>query len=258
MPEGYNLTEIATSLGRTPSWVSERLNELRSELLLQTGLFFPLTDQEYEALHDSIERHGIQSPIILGEHIPLVDGRHRLLIAEELGLDDVPSIWLQGLDPEQERELAIALNAARRQLNRTQRRKIVEAELMRNPTRSDRWIASIAGVSHPTVAAIRAEIVHHQRLERESTMESSSTEPLTEKVLEGAGAEAMRDTTMRPRVEADPAERIGRDGVAQPVPARPATPAPEEAERPLGYVTCSHGQRHAIYRDGSGYRIEGV
>ena len=77
MVEGYELNEIASELGQSPSWVSERLNELRDELLLDNGRFFPLTDQEYGALRQSISDHGVQTPIVIGEHIALIDGRHR-------------------------------------------------------------------------------------------------------------------------------------------------------------------------------------
>lgn len=243
IPEGYNLTELATELGRTPSWVSERLSELRNELLLQTGLFFPLTDHEYGALRDSIATYGVRTPVIIGQHLPLVDGRHRLLIAQELDLDDVPSIWLDGLDPDQERELAVALNAARRQLTRAQRRKLVEAELMRDPARSDRHIAAVCGVVHSTVGLIRAEIAQQQRLEHQMRAGAQSTTPRG-KVDES------------PTPPAYPEKRVGRDGKAQTIPPRP--PAAEQPERPLGHVECVHGHRHALYRDGAGYRLEAV
>ncbi len=247
MPEGYNLTEIANELGRTTSWVSERLTELRNELLLQTGHFFPLTDHEYQALHDSIQTHGVQVPVIIGEHIACLDGRHRLLIAENLGLTNIPALFLEGLTADQEHELSVALNAARRQLNRAQRRKLVEAELMRDPNRSDRYIAAICGTAHSTVSLTRAEILHHQKLEQQS--------PPAEPVDESS-------TAPPPSPTVESSARIGRDGLEHTVTSSgPTTRGPAAAlqpDRPLGYAECLHGQRHAIYKDGTGYRLETV
>lgn len=254
MPEGYKLTEIADELGQKPSWVSERLNDLRGELLLQSGRFFPLTDSEFEALTASIERHGVQSPIMIGEHIALVDGRHRLLIAQELGIVDVPAVFLQGLSAEQERELAIALNSARRQLTRNQKRTIVEAELVRDPARSDRLIASIAGVGHPYVASIRASIAESERLMHAAPVEAHSSSDEQESAPAPVATEVARASV-------EPEQRVDQRGAVRQAPAPravPEVPSVEEQQRPLGFVECAHGRRHALYRDGGGYRIEGV
>jgi hypothetical protein len=256
MTEGYNLSELATKLGRPQSWVSERLQSLRNELLLQTGLLFPLSDSEYASLTLSIERNGVRSPVLIGQHIACVDGRHRLLIAAELGLTDVPAIFLEGLSEETERELSLGLNAARRQLSRAQKRSIVESELMRDPARSDRLIASIAGVDHTTVGDIRREI---------------------EAQLALVVQPALGDTTT-----VEPAERVGRDGRVIPQPTRapraePASPATRPAtpvgdktlrqderfdglsEELVGYAVCSHGDRHGIWKHttfAGRYRLE--
>lgn len=155
--DGWKETELASKLGRTPSWVSERLSELRTEILLQNGLFPPLTDAEEAALRDSIRRYGVIAPVMVDEDVELIDGRNRLLITSELALP-CPFFILADLTAEEKREIGIAINAARRQLNRQQRRKLIEHELMHDSARSDRRIAAICGVSHPTVAAVRAEI----------------------------------------------------------------------------------------------------
>lgn len=243
LTEGYNLTELAKTLGRPQSWVAERLQSLRNELLLQAGLFFPLSDSEYESLRLSIERNGVRSPILIGQHIACLDGRHRLLIAAELGLQDVPAIFITELDAEAERELSIALNAARRQLSRAQKRSIVENELMRDPARSDRLISSIAGVHWDTVGEIRREIEAQLAVIVQPELSETAT--------------------------VQPPRRVGRDGVSQPAreprqaPNRPPN-APESVgaadnELLIGYATCSHGERHAIYghRNYAGrYRLE--
>lgn len=155
--DGWKETELASKLGRTPSWVSERLSELRTEILLQNGLFPPLTDAEEAALRDSIRRYGVIAPVMVDEDVELIDGRNRLLITNELSLP-CPFFILADLTGEEKREIGIAINAARRQLNRQQRRKLIEHELMHDSARSDRRIAAICGVSGPTVAAVRAEI----------------------------------------------------------------------------------------------------
>ena len=251
IPEGYNLTEIANELGQSSSWVSERLTLLRHEILLQNDLFFPLTDHEYAALRQSIADDGIQVPVILGQYIPLIDGRHRLLIAQELGLDTAPAVLTQGLTPEQERRLAISLNAARRQLSRAQKRTIIETELMRDPARSDRTIAAIAGVHHETVGAVRNEIARLQQLEAPTAAETATP-------TEHAGTTGTPPAPPRPPV--NPPHRIDNTGRAQPAPPLRPEPAPlpadDQQDKPIGHAECCHGQRHAIIRDGHGYRLE--
>ncbi len=250
--DGYTLSEIAASLGQPASWVSERLASLREELLLTTGLFFPLTDSEYEALRESITRHGIRTPVVVGEHIALVDGRHRLLIAEELGLLSAPAIFLQGLEPEQERELAIGLNAARRQMTRQQKRVLVGAELHRDPARSDRWIASICGVSHPFVASVRQELAVQEAAESPVYRLESATEDEPRVVL---SMQAQSSTSTAPPLTVLPPARTDRAGASR-TSARSAPTALAE-RRPitpacLGYAACSHGEVHTIYRDPDG------
>lgn len=261
MTDGYTLSEIATELRRPASWVSERLASLRNELLLQSGLFLPLTETEYEGLRLSIERHGVKSPVIVGEHVAIVDGRHRLLIAETLGLRDLPAVFLQGLGAEAERELAIGLNAARRQLNRAQKRTLIEAELMRDPARSDRLIASICGVTHPTVSIARNEIAEQQELEDSSSDDEpdllDADQPLhgdREETRDWIGAVAAERTTQnRPSVLA-PIRVDAAGAVRRPV-TRPKPSGPTVQTERLGYAACSHGQIHTITRQGSEYRL---
>jgi len=161
--------EIAETLGQPWTWVKERLNELRSEVALNTGHFMPLTHTEFTALTESVQEHGVQTPIIIGEH-QLIDGRHRWLVSESLGLKDIPAVFVQGLSAEQERQIAVTVNMARRHLNRTQKRFVIRNELQRDWSRSSRQIATICGVSAPTVEEVRFEM----RLEAEKTMNPTS------------------------------------------------------------------------------------
>lgn len=259
MTEGYNSSELAARLGRPASWVAERLQSLRNELLLDAGYFFPLSDHEYEALRQSIKNNAVRSPIIVGEHIALVDGRHRMLIAIELGLVDVPAIFLEGLSAEAERELSISLNAARRQLTRAQKRSIVENELMRDPERSDRRIASIAGVHWDTVGEIRREIVAQQQAVLDDARLSdpdSASEPQAADVRAPARVGADGRTTHPPlrRMEANDPVRFQHE-------VAPVLAGPAPTEVLVGYALCSHGERHAVWSHTSfagRYRLENV
>lgn len=252
MTDGYKLSEIAAELGRPASWVSERLSDLRTELLLASGHFLPLADHEYDALRDSIARHGVRIPIIIGEHIALVDGRHRLLAATELGLTDIPAIFLHDLGPEAERELATSLNAARRHITRQQKKILVEHELTRDPNRSDRLIASICGVSHPFVATVRAEIAEQQRLEQVQMHAEAPSAPhldegsaLMETIAAGPTIEVKNPEALY-QAPAEAPQRVDATGRVQPAKRAPSIIA---GVKPLAYLTCAHGQMHTLYRD---------
>ncbi len=228
--EGYRENEIAAELGQSTSWVSERLDDLRNELTLNEGRFYPLTDAEWSALRQSIRDHGVQTPIVIGEQIALIDGRHRCLIARELGLTDIPAVFVIGKSAEEEHELSVALNAARRQLDRNQKRALVRAELQRDASRSDRRIAGVCGVDHETVGSERAEMIAEAR--REGLDFDETLERL------------------------EPAARIDTLGRAQPTRPRVAHGEVVDGDKPMGHAPCCHGQRHAIMRDGDGYRLE--
>jgi len=54
--------------------------------------------------------------------------------------------------------MARALNLARRQLTTAQKRTIIADQLAETPARSNRWVGKMLGVSHPTVASVKAEL----------------------------------------------------------------------------------------------------
>jgi len=155
--QGMKPTEIATSLHRAPSWVSDRLKEFYTEALFQQGIFPPLPEDEYQALKDSIQAVGVQVPIVVDEYGEVIDGRMRRHIARELGIT-CPFETRTGLSLDERRELAVTLNGPRRHMNRQQKRQLVVSELMVSRDRSDRAIGRLAGVDHVTVGKVRREL----------------------------------------------------------------------------------------------------
>lgn len=73
--------------------------------------------EQFMALRDNIGINGVLVPILVDGDGPVrkvIDGNYRKAIAEELGYE-CPEIAQSGLNDEEERTLARALNLARRQ-----------------------------------------------------------------------------------------------------------------------------------------------
>lgn len=255
MPDGYRINEIATELNVTPSWVSQRLDELRSEILLQTGGFLPLTDTEYAALKASIAEHGQQVPVLLGS-TGLLDGKHRILALRELGITTVLAQFVTDANPETERRISRTVNASRRMLNRAQKEALVRAELEHNWTRSSRQIALDCGCSHDFVETIRRAV----RAERETMNHEPGPDPDDDEpvlaTIAGTTAprsvgEAVNTATVQPHEEA----RVGRDGKRRIAYAQRTNKLPPTARRLkscVAILTCAHGQRHELIHHGIG------
>lgn len=111
------------------------------------------------ALRNNIALNGVLVPIVIsdGQKRRIIDGNHRKQIADELGYE-CPEIVHDNLDEEEIRALARALNLARRQLNRQQKRQIIADQLRESANRSNRWIGKQLGVHHATVASVRSEL----------------------------------------------------------------------------------------------------
>jgi hypothetical protein len=120
----------------------------------------PLPPDQYEGLRASISVNGVLLPILVDSDGPkrgIIDGSHRKKIANEFGYD-CPEIVQAGLEEEEKRTLARALNLARRQLNTDQKRQLIADQLEETPDRTSRWIGKMLGVHHTTVANVRAEL----------------------------------------------------------------------------------------------------
>jgi ParB-like chromosome segregation protein Spo0J len=115
---------------------------------------------QFMALRDNIALNGVLVPILTDGGRPvcrIIDGGTRKAIADELGYD-CPEVVQEGLTEEEMRTLARALNLARRQLTAEQKRQLIADQLLETPDRSNRWVGKQLGVSHPTVASVRAEM----------------------------------------------------------------------------------------------------
>lgn len=236
MPDGYSLNMLAKELGRTPSWVSDRLNELRSEILLTSGYFLPLTDAEFQALKENIREFGVQAPVLIGDH-QLIDGRHRWLASLELGLTEIPARFILGKTQQEEHDIAVGVNTARRHLTRQQKETIIRAELQRDWARSSRTIAAICGVSFPTVESIRA------RMRFEASYEPTRAE------VQGVREEI--ETWVPPPKDQD--IRVTATGHTRAAYVE-RTPRPA---KPLATVACrSCGVVHNVYNNNGEWRLE--
>lgn len=114
----------------------------------------PLSTDDLEGLRLSIAASGVVVPIVLWKNKYIIDGWHRKQIADELGYE-CPEISRFDLDEEEARVMARALNIARRQLDREQKRGLIVDQLRETPNRSARWIAKMLGVNHRTVLSVR-------------------------------------------------------------------------------------------------------
>jgi ParB-like chromosome segregation protein Spo0J len=117
----------------------------------------PLTADELARLEADIATHGVLVPIHIDEQGAVIDGHHRKAIAERHGFE-VPHVVLHGLSEEDKVDRSLSLNLSRRNLSSAGKREVIAAYLRRRPEVSDRQAAELIGVSHPTVATVRAEL----------------------------------------------------------------------------------------------------
>lgn len=125
----------------------------------------PLTDEELADLRADIAAHGVRVPIDVDEEGNVLDGHHRLEIAEALGLA-CPSRVLADLTEDEKVAHAYAVNLQRRSLTRDAKRALVAASLARDPELSDRQHAERTGVSPTTAGAVRSEMEDDGRLSK--------------------------------------------------------------------------------------------
>ncbi len=113
-----------------------------------------LTPIEYESLKADIAERGVLVPVEVDEHGEVLDGHHRIKAWHELrsdgvNLPDYPKMIRSGLTEEQKRNHARSLNVLRRHLSKEQREAVIVE--MANDGMSQRQIASVVGVTQPTI-----------------------------------------------------------------------------------------------------------
>lgn len=115
-----------------------------------------MTSGEKTELQRDIKKHGQRQPIILYGG-KILDGRHRYAACRELGV--TPRTEEFKGDASAATALVLSLNLHRRHLNQEQKRELVKALVKVDPKASDRSIAKTAKVDHKTVAKVRSAAV---------------------------------------------------------------------------------------------------
>jgi DNA-binding Lrp family transcriptional regulator len=212
--DGFTVKELANELGVDAKQLQTDVDRLAAKVMaLSGGLELPpLSQEEFEALVESIAEHGQQVPILRGSptsELPgeTIDGRHRRRACARLGIEPI----YRDVDgtADQLRSLALVLNLARRHMSTSARRGLIRAKLLADPSQSDRSVAAAIGVSATTVGAVRRE-------------------------LEQAGKVSKLDT------------RVGRDGVAQPAKPDRSPQPPPPAHRSLRLLVPSEMFEHWV------------
>jgi ParB-like nuclease domain len=117
----------------------------------------PLSPEEYADLETSIRKHGVMVPILRDTNEVVIDGHHRLRIAQSLGIE-CPAETLATLDETALRTLVFELNLHRRHLTREQRRTLVAESIKADPQLSNREHAQRAGIDHKTAESVRGSL----------------------------------------------------------------------------------------------------
>ncbi len=207
-----------------------------------------LSADDYQDLKADIAANGVTVPVVVDQRDRVVDGHHRLLIADELDLDtdEIPFREVHVSDPASGRDMAWRLNAHRRQLTREQKRAALERSLRVDPQLSDRQHGERVGVHHSTVGARREALESTGEISQSATRESRDGRVRPAAQLR---RESMPDTNPTPVVP---------DASAHPVP----TPAPHhvastdfEAIRRREVLATAH---HARDRIVSALRVDAV
>jgi phage N-6-adenine-methyltransferase len=132
----------------------------------------PLADDDFAELQADIAENGVQVPIVEDDQGNVIDGHHRIRACRELGITEWPVTVLGGLDEAAKRMTALRLNLHRRNLTREQRRELIAAAITEAPEKSDRAHAADLGVSHHTVAGVRATLEEDTEVGHESGVDA--------------------------------------------------------------------------------------
>jgi hypothetical protein len=124
--------------------------------VLFPDLLRPLSPRERADLRDSIRTDGIRYPPLVTGAVEIIDGFHRIELAAELGMADVPFSIISGRDHDYLRRLALRMNVCRRHLSLEELQvlrgeRIERVAESRLEGKSTRQIAEEEGVSQKQV-----------------------------------------------------------------------------------------------------------
>ena len=129
-----------------------------------------LSPSEYDELKADIAERGVIVPIILDEYSNVIDGQHRLKVAADLALENVPIEIRSGLSGGEKEQLAWDLNAHRRQMTPEQRK--ARAKQLREQGLS---YGDIAEKLHSTKSTIHRDITDSVNIPNAESILSSSS-----------------------------------------------------------------------------------
>ncbi len=195
----------------------------------------PLSPEEYAELETSIRSHGVMVPILRDPSGVVIDGHHRLRIAESLGVD-CPAEYLTDRPAAEMRTLAFELNLNRRHLTREQRRNLVIESVKADPQLSSREHGRRAGVDHKTAESVRQSLAATGEIPQSQTRVGAD------------GRETRPPVTQRPETSSDGAEpENGADGKTYATAVvRPAQP--QRSALPPQFQSASAELSRVIHR----------
>jgi ParB-like chromosome segregation protein Spo0J len=155
--------------------------------------YFHIENKQYfDGLLKDIGEHGIKVPLVAKQDGTLLAGHNRLLIADTLGIKNVPVQYVMDeLTEKEEREYVIKDNLLRRHLSFSER-KALYLKLYKNfkerimiPGKvgiTARKIAEDTGLNPKTV---QFDLIRTRRLERKANVKKSEIEIANDKVIDG-------------------------------------------------------------------------
>jgi phage N-6-adenine-methyltransferase len=144
---GGGVSKLSLSVEKAAAQVKAEPERSRGTAPYQ--LFPNLTADEMDALAADIKARGVQVPVEVDEDGHILDGHHRVMIADSLGVD-YPKVVRAGWTEPEKLAQVVALNAHRRHLTTVERREVIAK--LRAQGASTRSIAKAVGVGKSTVA----------------------------------------------------------------------------------------------------------
>lgn len=195
----------------------------------------PLSPEEYAELEESIRTYGVMVPILRDSSGVVIDGHHRLRIAESLGID-CPTEYVDGRSQTELRTLAFELNLNRRHLTRDQRRELVAESIKADPHLSSREHGRRTGVHHSTAESVRQALSVTGEISQSGTRVGGDGRETRPAPLSGNGPSPARQQTGPPAAQR-PQQRARTDVVAT---VNRALLRAQEAARAADEITRQH------------------